>query len=81
MSPNDIQFSTPIDDPWYSIHRKLEFIPAAGGAPRELYYRDDPMRVIGCVAKYQYCNPNLTSNSTCTPLTGAYPARAAATHL
>lgn len=34
------------------------------------YIRDDPVRVLGCSSRYQYCNPNLEPNDRCTPLHG-----------
>lgn len=36
------------------------------------YFRDDPARTLGCVSKYQFCNPNLPKASSCTPLAGIY---------
>ncbi|KAF2666860.1 hypothetical protein BT63DRAFT_321076 [Microthyrium microscopicum] len=78
MSLNDISFASPVDDPWYSVHQKFDVVNVAGGPSQERYYRDDFMRVLGCVSKYQYCNPNAVPNATCTPLTGAVPAQEAA---
>ena len=71
LSANDIRFLNQVDDPWYSAHTSLGKSRIAyvdGSVP--LYVSDDPVRTLGCVARYQFCNPNLSTNSTCTTLGG-----------
>lgn len=72
LSANDIGFVEPSNDDWYSAHVSLPQPYAPRDAPGQLslYYRDDPVRVLGCTSHYQYCNPNLEPDIGCTPLAG-----------
>ncbi len=82
LSANDIEFVESVDDSWYSAH--LTSIPriASDGLPAPMaYLRDDPVRVLGCSSQYQYCNPSLSSNESCTSLNGILPVQTLAKDL
>lgn len=75
LSANNIAFIEPINDNWYSAHLSTvsKNVPDGGRiTPSNVsyYYRDDPVRVLGCTSQYQFCNPVLEPNNSCTPLTG-----------
>lgn len=78
LSANDIQFLNRVEDPWYSAQAfmgnttsfRTNGTELPGGIP--FYVRDDPTRALGCVERYQICNPNLPSESSCTPLNGIF---------
>lgn len=74
LSANDVPFSQQSDDSWYSAHLPITdtFTMHNVTTNMTLYYRDDPVRVLGCTSRYQYCNPNLEPNISCTPLTGIF---------
>ncbi|KAF2664606.1 hypothetical protein BT63DRAFT_443666 [Microthyrium microscopicum] len=66
LSLNDIGFSKPVNDTWFSAKTPLQVIPGGGMN----YFRDDPIRAMGCVTKHQICN---IVSAKCTPLAGIYP--------
>jgi hypothetical protein len=73
LSMNNILFFTPVDDAWYSALTQGGGIHMYGSNETiPIYFRDDPVRTLGCVERYQYCNPNLSGNSSCTPLGGIF---------
>lgn len=58
----------------YSAHVQA---PTTLDAPGEsgaeaFYYRDQPVGVLGCTQQFQFCNPNLSGDTGCTPLSGYY---------
>ncbi|KAF2108812.1 hypothetical protein BDV96DRAFT_670390 [Lophiotrema nucula] len=69
LSSNDIQFMVPVKDPWFSASTPG---PKAGFGTQNgvAYLRDDPARTMACVETYQFCNPALPDNSSCTILGG-----------
>lgn len=71
LSANGIMFLEPSNDSWYSAHENssnlwLEPIPGNISA----YKADDPVRALGCITVYSFCNPNLEAKDKCTPLAG-----------
>lgn len=84
LSTSDIAFVEPSNDSWYSAHFPLVLENAVRGLRPEnisFYFRDDPVRVLGCASQYQYCNPNLKPDIRCTPLTGIFAVQAVAESL
>lgn len=82
LSANDIEFVEPTDDSWYSAHRPAPQRSSAEGVHNvKTYVRDDPVRVLGCSSQYQYCNPNLAPDESCTPLQGIVPVQTLAKDL
>lgn len=79
LSANDIMFAEQSNDSWYSAHvPSLDTISSGRvNVPGSIsvYYRDDPVRVLGCTSQYQFCKANLESNASCTPLTGIVAAQ------
>lgn len=78
LSANDIRFVKPSDDSMYSAH-----LNAGSSLSKNIsaYFRDDPVRVLGCISQYQYCNPTLERDITCTPLDGIMRVQALAQSL
>ena len=71
LSANDIRFLNQVDDPWYSAHTFAGSVRRDGvNGNISLYVRDDPVRALGCVERYQFCNPNVSTKSSCTTLGG-----------
>lgn len=72
LSSNGVAFTKPCDDPWYAAHRSK--VEDASGPTQ-----DGPAGVLGCVERYQFCNPDSKmGGDSCTPFTGIYTATAAA---
>jgi hypothetical protein len=75
LSSNDILYWGEINDPWFSAHKFSKNVTNTGQKVSDgLFLRDDPVRVVGCLERYQICNPNLPRGSGCTHLTGIRPA-------
>ncbi|KAL9116911.1 MAG: hypothetical protein Q9187_006560 [Circinaria calcarea] len=75
LSANDVAFTKPINDSWYSahLHHTIELQSfQKKPANLTLYYHDDPVRVLGCTSQYQFCNPVLEPQISCTPLDGIW---------
>lgn len=63
----------PMDDPWYSAHLQFPGVVLRshnlkGNA--SVWFRDNPVSVLGCAEQFQFCNPHLPANSSCTSLVG-----------
>lgn len=71
LAPNSIEFTSPVDDPWFSAHRAayrtINSIPSNVTLNQTWFYADSLVSVLGCTDQHQYCNPN---NGKCTPLSG-----------
>ncbi|KAJ4295392.1 hypothetical protein N0V90_007404 [Kalmusia sp. IMI 367209] len=75
LSPNDIQFLAPVNDPWFSATTPATGIQVSNlDGLLDTYMGDDPTRAVVCVEQYQICNPNLPAASRCTPLEGIQQA-------
>lgn len=61
---------------WYSAHQPRSITSIVRGTLSDLTVciPDNNVRVLGCSAQYQFCNPNLESNTSCTPLAGIFAA-------
>jgi hypothetical protein len=74
LSANDIQFLNQVDDLWYSAHivrGEMQITHISGpDVAVPMFVRDDPVRALGCIERYQFCNPNVSTNSSCTALNG-----------
>lgn len=77
LSTNGIFFNTRCDDPWYAAFNPM---PVNDNSIKPVYFAEEPVRVLGCTERYQFCNPNpnFKMDSSCTPLTGIFTATAAA---
>lgn len=53
--------ATPVDDPWFSSHRKVDVQP-----PLYCFDSNPPVSPLGCIEQHQFCNP---MNGICTSLT------------
>lgn len=67
LSANNIFFTAPVDDLWYSAHQQLSPLQNTGTDAGQIpaYQADYPANVIGCTTRYQYCNPNLPIETGC----------------
>ncbi|KUJ09083.1 uncharacterized protein LY89DRAFT_788489 [Mollisia scopiformis] len=55
------------------LPRLVEQFCAPGNTdPASFYYRDQPVGALGCTQQFQFCNPNLSDGTGCTPLLGFY---------
>jgi hypothetical protein len=82
LSTNDVLFRGEVNDPWFSAHKFVSnFTDLNRPVEAGLYARDDAARVIGCLQKYQFCNPNLPNDARCTGLGGLDPSLEAANKL
>jgi hypothetical protein len=70
LSSNNIWFLNKTADPWYSAQTSNEVL--LENIPIPLYAHDDAVRALGCRERFQFCNPNLPGNSSCTPLTSSH---------
>ncbi|KAF7511866.1 hypothetical protein GJ744_003099 [Endocarpon pusillum] len=82
LSANDIMFQEPSKDDWYAAERpttqKFSFFEDEN---RSFYVRNEPVRVLGCASRYQFCNPNIERNSSCTTWGGIEQTMALAGNL
>src|ERR1700761_1217049 len=65
LSANDIRYLGKVNDDWFSAHMFSEISEIHGEG---LYFRDDPVRVLGCVQRQQFCNAALPTDKGCTDL-------------
>src|SRR5690242_12851532 len=73
LRPNDMGYLTPVNDPWYnSTLGPINHTYPMGRIP--LYISNQPAAVLACAQKYQFCNPSLSSNESCTPFLGIWEA-------
>jgi hypothetical protein len=64
-------FFTPVNDPWFEatqgpVNRSSQL------GPMQVYLSNQPARAMACVQQYQFCNPSLKQNGSCTPLLGIF---------
>lgn len=78
LSKNGVFFIKPSDDPWFVAQDSERSNAIDGSSTTPLSYGDQPARVLGCVERYQFCNPDVKTGRSCTPLTGIFTATAAA---
>ncbi|KAF4540320.1 Cytochrome p450 protein [Lasiodiplodia theobromae] len=74
MSANSIVYTEEVTDPWYSATTSYTNITSADKATGKLkvYRADNPVSVLACTVKEQYCNPNLPADERCSPFGGTY---------
>ncbi|KAF2084695.1 hypothetical protein K490DRAFT_10084, partial [Saccharata proteae CBS 121410] len=71
LSANNVEFVEEVDDVWFAAHQPGGTLDiSVVGAETNIYYRDSPASVLACIQQYQYCNPNLPTDTGCTPLSG-----------
>jgi hypothetical protein len=70
LNAQSITFLEPVDDPWFSAHRKdiATFTTQGGRIGKEVYLSDEPASAVGCTYQAQWCNPNLPADTGCEPL-------------
>ncbi|KAF4545925.1 Cytochrome p450 protein [Lasiodiplodia theobromae] len=80
LSSNAVMFTNETDDPWYSAHDHAGRIYSVfdSEAITDVYFADEPASPLACLIQHQVCDPQSTSNTTCTPLVSALDLREAA---
>jgi hypothetical protein len=73
LETHDTPFYAPVHDPWFSATRG-PFNRTASLGNMAAYLSDEPISVLGCVQQYQFCNPSINGNASCTPLRGIFQA-------
>ena len=84
LSANDVIFMEACDDPWYSATTTVNASdPEAtwGNTTVTFYVHDEPVGILGCASRYQFCNADSKSGKSCTPLAGYDVAVTAADRL
>jgi hypothetical protein len=57
-----VQYTYPVEDPWFSAHRPVYSLDANNGHNLTMYVPDSPLTALGCAV--QVCQTSLTD--TCT---------------
>ena len=72
---NEVQYVQPVQDPWFKATKRTVFADGANGPNGGLQYdsfysTSQPVSVVGCASRFQFCNPMLSPSSSnfCTPL-------------
>jgi hypothetical protein len=73
LEMNDVRSSNPISDPWFLTQDGPRYGYTTYGNI-SYYSSDQPIRALACTQRYQFCNPSLSQNSSCTPLVGIFEA-------
>lgn len=83
LSTNNIKFTNPVDDLWYSAHKSGNTLSILGSSDEKIpiYFSDNAVRALGCIERYQFCNPNISRNLSCTPLGGIFQVSESAIQL
>lgn len=68
LEQHDIGFFTPVKDPWFSAESPVNLSTPIGS--RLLYQSEVPAHAVVCTQQYQFCNPSLEKNASCTPPMG-----------
>ncbi|KAL9615740.1 MAG: hypothetical protein Q9160_009297 [Pyrenula sp. 1 TL-2023] len=59
LSSNEIAFSQPCDDDWFSAHQEYNWVEGVNSTQRTPLYQSDLLvSVLGCSHREQMCNPN-----------------------
>jgi hypothetical protein len=72
LTAHGVTYTNPVDDPWFSAHRKGPmFGNVVSNTWRPSYLQDEPAAVLGCTMQMQFCNPNIADAvKRCGPLAG-----------
>ena len=73
LETNDIVYSTPVVDPWFAAEEG-PFSRSTSYGNITYYQSNLPVKALACVQQYQFCNPSLNHNESCTPLMGIFEA-------
>ncbi|RYO73567.1 hypothetical protein AA0113_g118 [Alternaria arborescens] len=73
LETNDIVYSTPVVDPWFAAEEG-PFSRSTSYGNITYYQSNQPVKALACVQQYQFCNPSLNHNESCTPLMGIFEA-------
>ena len=68
LEQQGIGYFTPVKDPWFLAEHPVTSRTPAG--VRKIYTIEVPVHALVCTQQYQFCNPSLEKNASCTPLMG-----------
>jgi len=68
LEQQGIGYLTPVKDPWFLAEHRVTSKTPAG--VRTVYTIKVPVHALVCTQQYQFCNPSLEKNASCTPLMG-----------
>ena len=72
---NNVRYSTPVADLWFAAELgPINATSAYRNISFQFYRSDEPVRTLACVQQYQFCNPSLKHDESCTPLQGILEA-------
>ncbi|EUC40139.1 hypothetical protein COCMIDRAFT_109565 [Bipolaris oryzae ATCC 44560] len=77
LQPNSILYATPVYDPWFdATYGPLIATLTRGNIT--VYASNQPAKALACAQQYQFCNPSLPQDISCTPPMGIHEAVIAA---
>jgi len=69
----DIRYLKPVTDLWFEA-LDTTFSSEAEYGNQTSYYAARPIRALACIQQYQFCNPSLEEDKSCTLLNGIFEA-------
>lgn len=73
LESNDVTYATPVHDPWFNA-TEGPFLVDTLASNMTVYKSDQPAKALGCTQRYQFCNPAMPKNISCTPPLGIFEA-------
>ncbi|KAL6155178.1 hypothetical protein ACJQWK_01354 [Exserohilum turcicum] len=70
---DSIVYATPVSDPWFTA-QEGPFNSSTTYGNITSYFGDQSAKALACAQQYQFCNPTLPKNISCTPLMGIFEA-------
>ena len=75
LQMNSVRYSTPVADLWFAAELgSINATTVYKNIGFQYYRSDEPVRALACVQQYQFCNPSLKHDESCTPLQGILEA-------
>lgn len=74
LSANGLIYTDKVSDPWFAATTGCGHLSSSveKNGRISIYCADQPVSVLACTVKEQYCNPNLSSREQCSPFGGTY---------
>lgn len=73
LESNDVTYATPVYDPWFNATKGPVLVNTLA-SNMTIYESGQPAKALGCTQRYQFCNPALPTNTSCTPPLGIFEA-------
>ena len=79
LSANRVYYFEAVEDDWYAAHRQPNdslMLASTGqgssvSSSTRFYLADEPASVLGCKMSYQTCDPTVSPENGCTPVSGS----------